>query len=1080
MLKLVLSKDWIAGRDEILRRIAEDVKHGKGNRILMVPELISHDMERRLCAWAGDTASRYAEVLSFTRLARRIGEFAGSAAMECLDNGGRVVAMAAAARQLHSKLKAYASVETKPEFLVGLVEAVDEFKRCCITPQDLLDASGRTEGAFAQKLEELSLVLSAYDSICSRGKKDPRDQMSWVLDQLQDSEYAQSHTFYIDGFPDFTRQHFAILEYLIQCAPCVTVSLNCDKPDSGLFAFEKAGKTAAAFIRSAQEAGVPVEIDYISGEPSVMDPLRQKLFQGALEKDPNLQDRLFLWRTENRYAECRAAAKKILELVRSGSRYRQISVVCPDMASYQNIIHLVFRRSGIPVYQSGTDDVLEKSIIASLLSAMDAALGGFDQSDVLRYLKSALSPIGQNICDRLENYAVIWRISGSRWLMPWENHPDGLSAEWTERSKDALNRLNEARESALGPLVQLQRRFKAAKNLKEQVLGVYAFLQDIQFSKKLSSLADTMDAAGDNRSAQILNQLWEIVLSALEQLHDVLGETVWETENFTKLFALLLSQYDVGTIPPVLDAVMVGPVSAMRCQQTDHLIVLGAQEGVFPSYGGSSGVFTDQERDALRRLGVPLTGGGIEGLESEFSEIYGVFCGARKTVTVSCSEGQPSFVYRRLQNLGSDEQLLSETVFGNDPLDAAVWLDNSGQADALGIRDAYDQIRQFRNYQLGQVSGENIAKLYSTKLNLSASQVDRQGECRFSYFLKYGLRAKERKEAEVDPAEFGTYVHAVLEYTAKDVMDMGGFHRVSLEKTMEIAMTHSERYAAEHFAQLDSKRMTYLFQRNVQELAMVVEELWQELCTSEFSPVDFEVAFGDGEKMGAIPIPGAAMEAQLRGFVDRVDAWNNGYTNYFRVVDYKTGRKDFDYCDVFNGIGLQLLLYLFALEDEGQVVLGDSPKPAGVQYFPARAPIMNASGALSDGVAKAERSKTLKRKGLILADDAVLAAMEPEGSPKRLSCKRSKDGITGDIASREQLRLLKDYVFHVLRGMINDIASGNVEPNPYTRGTSHNACTFCPYKAICHFATVEGRRNYKAMSAQRFWDEIGKELRSHG
>ena len=32
-----------------------------------------------------------------------------------------------------------------------------------------------------------------------------------------------------------------------------------------------------------------------------------------------------------------------------------------------------------------------------------------------------------------------------------------------------------------------------------------------------------MDAAGDNRSAQILNQLWEILLSALEQMYDVLG-----------------------------------------------------------------------------------------------------------------------------------------------------------------------------------------------------------------------------------------------------------------------------------------------------------------------------------------------------------------------------------------------------------------------------------------------------------------------------------------------------------------------------------------------------------------------------
>ena len=83
-------------------------------------------------------------------------------------------------------------------------------------------------------------------------------------------------------------------------------------------------------------------------------------------------------------------------------------------------------------------------------------------------------------------------------------------------------------------------------------------------------MADQMDAEGDNRSAQVLNQLWEILLTALEQMHDVLGETVWDGNTFLRLFQLLLSQYQVGTIPPVLDAVMVGPVSAMRCQQTKY------------------------------------------------------------------------------------------------------------------------------------------------------------------------------------------------------------------------------------------------------------------------------------------------------------------------------------------------------------------------------------------------------------------------------------------------------------------------------------------------------------------------------
>ena len=96
MLKILLSRDFVLGRDTVLARVAQDVKRKQGGRILMVPELISHDMERRLCAVAGDTASRFAEVLSFTRLGRRVSDAVGCAAEDCLDHGGRVVAMAAA------------------------------------------------------------------------------------------------------------------------------------------------------------------------------------------------------------------------------------------------------------------------------------------------------------------------------------------------------------------------------------------------------------------------------------------------------------------------------------------------------------------------------------------------------------------------------------------------------------------------------------------------------------------------------------------------------------------------------------------------------------------------------------------------------------------------------------------------------------------------------------------------------------------------------------------------------------------------------------------------------------------------
>ena len=1084
MLTLLIGTDWTANRQEILDRISMDVRQRKEGRILMVPELISHDTERRLCAAAGDTASRYAEVLSFTRLARRVSDSVGSAAMECLDNGGRVVAMAAAARQLTGKLKAYASVETKPEFLTGLIDAVDEFKRCCISSTTLMEASRQLDGGFAQKLEELALLMEGYDALCSRGQRDPRDQMTWCLEQLEESDYAKSHVFYIDGFPDYTRQHLEILEHLICESPSVTVSLNCDEVGSKAMAFEKAGETAKQILECAKRRDIPYEIVKVE-KTSPMAVVQEKLFQGHIDKGC-AKNVLSCYRGESPYMEAMGAAEQVMALVRSGCRYRDINLVCTDMNVYAPLVSQVFHRFGIPLYQSGTEDILQKSVVCTVLNALDAALNNFEQRSVLRYLRSALSPLSMDDCDRVENYAIIWGIRGAKWAKEWENHPDGLSGQWRSFHKEQLKEINAARDSAIAPLERLRDRFLKAKRLKDQVLALYNFLEEIGLEKRLSSLAEEYDAAGDNREAQILNQLWEILLSALEQMYDTLGETAWEPEHFVRLLRLLLSQYDVGTIPPVLDAVQMGQVSAQRLHEQKHLILLGAQEGSLPGYTGSAGILNDQERETLRQMNVAITGGAMDGIRAEFAEIYGVFCGARESIRVWCSGEQPSFVFRRLTDLagGITEMEVSMGFARANEQEAGAYLarwDERQTAVDLGIEREYSDAVCKRDYELGTVDRQRIDSLYGTGLELSASQIEQQAKCRLRYFLQYGLRAQERKEAAVDPAEFGTYVHWVLEQTCTEIRDKGGFHNVTKEETLEIAHRYSEEYAKEHFSQLDSRRMAYLFQRNTQELDAIVRELWEELKDSLFQPQGFEVGFGmtDEDSLPGIPVPNNAMSAILRGFVDRLDTWEVNGNTYYRIVDYKTGPKDFDYCDIFNGIGLQMLLYMFALRESGEAHLGERPVPVGVQYFPARARYLTTDGRPDDEQAEKKRSKEWRREGLLLDDEQILKAMEPGDEIKRLSYTVKKDGTrSGDLASREQMKLLEGYVFRILGKLVEEIASGDVSPNPYTRG-DHGACTWCPYGHICHQAEVEGRRNYKTMSAQRFWDEVGKEM-AHG
>ena len=1003
MLQLMLGTNWRTNRDRILDLLAQDVSRKAGGRILLVPEQASHDYERRLCARAGDTASRYGEVLSFTRLAGRVFAQMGGGAEPVLDGGGRLLAMAAAVEQLRPRLKAYAAVGTRPEFLSALVTAVDEFKSCCVTREALQAAARQSEGILAEKLEELSLLLEAYDGICAGFGQDPRDRMTKLLEQMEAGSFAREHVFYIDGFSDFTAQELAVLAHLIEESPSVTVSLVCDGPSSQTPGMELAGEMAD-YARAAR-----------------LETVRQ---------------------------ECVFVAAELRRRAQAGVRYRDMALVCGDFPRYEPVLRQVLGRYGIPAYFAGSQDILLKPAPNAVLTALEAVVEGLDREPVLRYLKSALSPLDPAACDRLENYVITWGLGGKAWREPFDRHPRGLGLPWEPEDEAALEDLNRSRETGVLPLVRMQTTMAGARNTLEQLEALYAFLEEIRAPQRLEDLATAFEAAGDRRGAQEQEQIWDILVGAMEQMGALLGETVRDLDGFTRLFRLLLSQYQVGTIPQTLDSVMVGGVAAMRRQEAQYVYLLGAQEGFLPQAGTGGMVLTEPERKTLMDLGLPLTADLYRQLEQETAGIYAVAGGAARFLCLTCGAGQPAAVFRRLAQM----------------------LGREAEPEHLPpVKAGWRQVRAGAGYTLGVLTPETVRGLYGERLRLSASQVDKAASCRFAYFMRYGLRARERKEITVDPAEFGTFVHYILEHTARDVCEAGGFSRVSLERTQELAMEYAGRY----------RRQDYLLERNLQELRAVVRELWEELAQSRFQPAGFEVQFGPGGAMPPVEIPGGAMPAQLRGFVDRLDLYERDGQTYVRVVDYKTGRKDFDYCDVLNGLGLQMLLYLFALEDHGRAYLGVSAEAAGVLYFPARAAVLPVEGPVEPQEARLLRQKEARRKGLLLLDEDVLQAMDGSEESRFLPVKRGKTGaLTGDLATGQQLDQLKSYVFRLLARLVDGIAGGQVEPNPYSRG-NHNACRYCEYASACHLDLWGQPRSYRAVSAEEFWEQVEQEGTSH-
>ena len=55
------------------------------------------------------------------------------------------------------------------------------------------------------------------------------------------------------------------------------------------------------------------------------------------------------------------------------------------------------------------------------------------------------------------------------------------------------------------------------------------------------------------------------------------------------------------------------------------------------------------------------------------------------------------------------------------------------------------------------------AVLYGSRLYASVSRMETYAKCAYSYFLKYGLKLKEREEYGIEASDMGSIYHGVLE-----------------------------------------------------------------------------------------------------------------------------------------------------------------------------------------------------------------------------------------------------------------------------------------------------------------------------
>ena len=1087
MLNLLRAR---AGRDirgELLERMG---RSDARRRLLIVPEQFSHESERAMCAVLGGGASMSCEVLSFTRLAGRLTDAAGGGAAPMLDPGGRMLLMYAALRRVADALTTYRAPSRKPAFLTGLLATVDECRSYRVEPEALMAAGEELGGRQGDKLKDLGLIYAAYRGLEAQGAADPRGRLDRLAVQLEGTRWGAGMAFYVYGFTDFTPQEERVLSALMAQGE-LTVALVCGGEDDPSGIFQPALRCAGRLARLAKAGAVPVREEVLD-RPLARCPSLAFLEENLFGEGPGQA-----WAGECAVVRVAAAsprqevewcAAEILRLLREENcRCRDIAVCARRLDGYGELVESVFARYGVPVFLSAMEDVLEKPVLALVTSALAAAGSDYPYEELFRYLKTGLTGITEEERDLLENYVLTWDLKGPAWTRqkPWDMHPEGYGREFTPADTALVAWLDGLRRRVIAPLEALRK--GTDKTGRGRALALYQLLEDIDLPTRLGQRADSLDRRGERTAAAQYRQLWDILAGGLEQCALLLGDTELELEEFSRLFSLVLSQYDVGAIPVSLDAVTVGDAPRMAHKEVKALFLLGADSGAIPDCAVSPGLFTDQDRDALSAMEVELAPRQEDKLRREMTIAYETCCRPSQRLYVSYSAGEgdnqrtPCFLWARLGALFPDAPVRD----GGDPLarlsapDAALELAGSSPAvaEALkrvpGLSERVERIQDAAGWRRGRLSRPAVDALFGPVVPMSATKLDLVNSCHFGYFLRFGLDAKPRQRAAFRAAEYGTFVHDVLERTLRAAREEGT-PLDDVRAVERLSQAAAERYEREVLSNLEGEpaRFRVLFQRMKGAALAVARSVCAELAVSDFTPAAFELGFGPGKDLPPVEVE-QGVRLRLTGYVDRVDQWLHEGKRYVRVVDYKTGKKSFDFADVADGRGLQMLLYLFALRREGKGLLGpEETVPAGVLYVPARTPLVDGERDMSDGEIQRARDRLLRRQGLVLDDPDVLSAMErPAGEYRFLPVGTGRGG--GDsLVTPAQMEALDGYITAALRAAAGELAAGNIDADPYWQGADKNPCRWCDYKAACHFEEGCGdrRRFRRGLRAAQFWE----------
>lgn len=1100
-----------------MNEIKASIENGASySLILLVPEQFTFQAERDVITVLGSGGILKVEVLSFKRMAFRVFNDAGGITYPHIHPAGKCMILYKILDEMRDSLKVFGGMGESKGFINKLSALITEFKRYNISCEDLAQKSKCLDekSLLKTKLAELNMVCMEFEKALANRYRNADDDLTQLSRKLEQTSLYDGAEIWIDGFSGFTPQEYEVIGKLMKKARRVHVSLCTDyieegeEADSNMDVFFKVKQTYRRLVKIANKLQIEVEPPVLLNcEPlprfkdsPELSHLERNFYAYPPKEYKEKTRNISLSSFSNVFTEVEAVARDIVRLCRDANmRYRDIAVFVRNFKAYDRLIEVIFAEHGIPCFIDKKIKVTDHPLVRLILSMLDIFIENWSYESVFRYLKTGLTGIDRESIDRIENYVLACGIKGSRWTdgREWNMNPEIVPSERRLDSQDiAFDDINKTRLEITSPLLKFREKTRGRKEAREILSALYDFLCDIDVPERLDALIKQFREEGRLNLANEYSQVWNIVMDVFDQMAEVMGDGRISLERFANILKIGFDEYSIGLIPASLDQVLVGSIDRIRTHEIKTLYILGTNDGIFPSAIFEEGILSDMDREILNNMGIELASDTKTKVFEEQFLVYRALTATSSYLRISWPiadhEGKsmrPSLIISRMRKLfpeidessdiiktGSDDEE-KELIAGTTPtfkqMVSAIRRKADGKHMSQVWKAAYrwfythdnwlDKCKllqfSFSSKNIAEpVSKEKIALLYGKPASFSISRVEKYAACPFAYYIQYGLKAKERRVYQLSSLDIGNFVHLVIERFSEKVADEGiSWADLTQQRCSMLVSDIVDKMLDNMRASgvIASKRVEVLITRLKRIISRAAWVISEHMRRGNFIPLGHEIVFDENGNFPPIVIElDSGERIKLTGRIDRLDVLKTKEGTYVRVVDYKSGSRDFKLSDLFHGLQVQLIAYLDAIWESKDAGIEPPIYPGGILYFRVDDPIVRGSRKNSDEEIDRAIMKQLKMNGLLLADVNIIREMDKniEGASLIIPARINKDGMLGaaSAASREQFALLGRFVKKLLRNICREIMKGDISIRPYKK-KDRNACEYCEFSSICQF-----------------------------